>query len=135
MLACHFELLLDLMMFPNHWENLTDPLVSMWKPSGCWKMMTIPVRQEVRSCPLYKYLSSHLGSIVEFHSFSTHMKIRVLSKAYEAIESLAFQRVIALLRTERYHEQKLVLPRLFALHPVAVRRLWCFGSSQSIHCI
>ena len=33
--------------------------------------------------------------------FSTHMNIRVLSKAYQAIESLAFRRVIALLRTDR----------------------------------
>ena len=49
--------------------------------------------------------------------FSTHVNIRVLSKAYEAIESLAFHRVIALLRTDRDHEQKLVLTRLFALRP------------------
>ena len=55
-----------------------------------------------------------------------HMNIRGLSKAYKAIESLAFQRVMALLRTDRDHEQKLVLTRLFALHPVAVNRLWCF---------
>ena len=49
------------------------------------------------------------------------MNVRVLSKAYhEAIESLAFHRAIALLRTDRDHEQKLVLTRLFALHPVAV---------------
>ena len=32
-------------------SNLTDPLVSMCKTSCCWKMMTILVRQEVRSCP------------------------------------------------------------------------------------
>ena len=48
---------------------------------------------------------------------STHMNLRVLSKAYEAIESLAFHRVIALLRTDRNHEQKLVFTRLFALLP------------------
>ena len=51
--------------------------------------------------------------------FSTHMNIRVLSKAYAAIESLAFHRVIALLRTDRDHEQKLVFTRLFALSLVA----------------
>ena len=45
--------------------------------------------------------------------FSTHMSIRVLSKACEAIESLAFRRAIALLRTDRDHEQKLVFTRLF----------------------
>ena len=38
--------------------------------------------------------------------FSTHMNICVLSKAYEAKESLAFHRVIALLRTDRDHEKK-----------------------------
>ena len=48
------------------------------------------------------------------------MNIRVLSKAYEAIEPLAFHRVIPLLRTDRDHEQKLVLPRLFALVLVSV---------------
>ena len=47
--------------------------------------------------------------------FSTYMNVRVLSKAYEAIESLAFHRVIALLRTDRDHEQKPVLTPLFAL--------------------
>ena len=67
--------------------------------------------------------------------FCTHMNILVLSKAFEATESLAFHRVIALLRTDRDHEQKLVLTRFFALHQVAVSRLWCFGPSQSIHCI
>ena len=40
------------------------------------------------------------------------MNIRVLSKADEAIESLTFHRVIALLRTDQDHEQKLVLTRL-----------------------
>ena len=61
--------------------------------------------------------------------FSTHMNIRVFSKAYEAIESLVFYRVSALLRTDRDYEQKMVL------HPVAVSRLRSFGPSQSIHCV
>ena len=52
--------------------------------------------------------------------------MRVLSKAYEATESLSCHRVIALLRTDRDHEQKLVVTRLFALSPVAVSRKWCF---------
>ena len=43
--------------------------------------------------------------------FSTHMNIRVLSKAYQAIELLAFLWVIALLRADRDHEEKLVLTR------------------------
>ena len=67
--------------------------------------------------------------------FSTRMNLCVLSKADEAIESLAFHRAIALLRTDRDHEQKLTLTRLFALLPIAVSRLWCFGPCQSIHCI
>ena len=54
------------------------------------------------------------------------MNIRVLSKACEAIESLAFHRVIALLPTDRDHEQKIVLTRFFALSPVAVSRIWGF---------
>ena len=58
--------------------------------------------------------------------FSTHMNICALSKVYEATESLAFHQVIALLRTDRNHEQKLVLTRLFALPLVAVSRLWGF---------
>ena len=37
---------------------------------------------------------------------STRMNIRVLSKVDETIESLAFHRVLALLRTDRDHEQK-----------------------------
>ena len=44
------------------------------------------------------------------------MNIRILSKADEAMESLAFYRVFALLRTDRDHEQKLVLTRLFELY-------------------
>ena len=68
-------------------------------------------------------------------TFSTRMTTRALSKADEVIESMAFYRVIALLRTDRDREQKLVLARLFALSPVAVSRIWCFGPSQSIHCI
>ena len=47
------------------------------------------------------------------------MNIRAVSKAYEAIESLAFHRVIALIRTDPDHEQKLELTRLFSLLPVA----------------
>ena len=62
--------------------------------------------------------------------FSTHMNIRVLSKAYEAIKSLAFHRVIALLRTDRNHEQKLMLTRLFALHLLAVSCLWFLTFSK-----
>ena len=50
-------------------------------------------------------------------TFSTHMNIRVLSKAHEATESLAFHRLIALLRTDRDHERKLVFTRWFALSP------------------
>ena len=51
--AWHFESLLDLMMFRIHRKNWTDPLVSMWKPSCCWKMITILVQQEVQCCPFF----------------------------------------------------------------------------------
>ena len=54
------------------------------------------------------------------------MNFRVVSKVCEAMESLAFHRVIALLRTDPDHEQKLLLPRLLALLPVAVSCLWSF---------
>ena len=55
------------------------------------------------------------GRSWSFTVFSTHMNIRVLSKAYQAIELLSFPRVIARLRTDRDPERFLVLPRLFAL--------------------
>ena len=65
--------------------------------------------------------------------FSTHMNIRGLSTVQEAIKTLAFHRVIALLRTDRDNEQKLVLTR--DLHcPVEVSRFGSLGHSQSIHC-
>ena len=51
------------------------------------------------------------------------------------IETLAFYRAIALLRTDQNHQQKLVLTRLFARSPVAVSRIWGFVPFQSIHCI
>ena len=44
----------DLIMFPICWNTLTDPLISMLKTNCCWNMMTVLVRQELRSCPLYK---------------------------------------------------------------------------------
>ena len=40
-----------------------------------------------------------------------------------------------MLRTDRDHEQKLVLTCLFALSPVAVSRSWSCGPCQSIPCI
>ena len=54
------------------------------------------------------------------------MNIRVLSKAYEATESLAFHRVITLSRTDRDHEQKLVLTRLFCTAPGRGKSLMLF---------
>ena len=67
--------------------------------------------------------------------FFANMNIRVFSKTHEATESLAFHRAIALFGTDRDHEQKLVLIRLFALPPVAESRFWGFRPPQSIHCI
>ena len=73
--------------------------------------------------------------MVEFHRFPLRMNIRVLSKAYQTKELLAFHRVIALFRTDRDRERILALPRLFALPPFEESRSWGFGPSQSIHCI
>ena len=96
--------------------------------------MTALVRQEVRSCPLYKLLTSHYWPIVEFHRFSTQMDIRVLSKVNEAMEPLAFHRVIALLRTDRNHEQELVLPRFLYFPNHGQYRHWVpVSSPRSIH--
>ena len=63
------------------------------------------------------------------------MSIRVLSKINDATEPLAFHRVIALLRTDRNREQKLVRPRLFALFPCHCPiPSYGFGPSpQSVH--
>ena len=77
----------------------------------------------------------HLEVNREVSPLSTHMHILVLSKAYEAIESLAFHRVIALFRTDRDHERKLVLTRLFALPVVRGKSYMFFGPPLSIYCI
>ena len=73
--------------------------------------MTVLIQRGVLSCPLYKWLTSPAG---EFCHLFTHLNFRVVSKVCEAMESLAFHRVIALLRTDPDHEQKLLLPRLLA---------------------
>ena len=55
--------------FLAHGKNLTDPSISMLKRSCCWKMMTILVRLDVRSCPLCKLLYSQFWSNVVFRRF------------------------------------------------------------------
>ena len=72
-----------------------DSLVLVKKPNCCWKMRTILEQREEHSCPLFKKFS-HFWSIVECRRSSTHMNIRVLSKAHQAMELLAFLREIAL---------------------------------------
>ena len=62
--------------------------------------------------------------------FSTHMNVCVLSKAYEAMESLAFHRVIALLRTDR-EQWTYDLPCLWRLHR-RIKRSWMFGLNLHI---
>ena len=86
--------------------------------AGIWWQSWYDKKYEVVHC---KYLTSHHWSTVEFRRFSPQMGIRVLSKINEATEPLAFHRVIALLRTDRNREQKLVRPRLFALSPVTAQ--------------
>ena len=73
----------------------------------CWNMMTILIQREALSCPLYEKMSSHLGSYVEFRRcpliwISAFWAMHI----YQATESLAFHRVIALLRTGRDPDQK-----------------------------
>ena len=65
----------------------------------------------------------------------TQMDIRVLSKVYEAMEPLAFHRVIALLRTDRNHERKTHASSFILHFPIHGQyRRMIFGSSpQSIH--
>ena len=61
---------------------------------------------------------SMFGQSWSSHFFSSRMNIRVLSKAYQAVELLAFLRVTALSRTDRDREHTLVPPRLFAFFEV-----------------
>ena len=120
---------------PNYWNNFTDPLFSMLKTKmlleyddslGTTRSMELSIVQLIVFPPIL----ANCG----VSSFSTHMNIRVLSKVYEAIEPQAF-RVIALLRTDRNHEQNSCL--LVYLHCPRSRQVACgvFGPSQSIHCI
>ena len=69
--------------------------------------MTVLIQREALSCPLYEKMSSHLGSYVEFRRcpliwISAFWAMHI----YQATESLAFHRVIALLRTGRDPDQK-----------------------------
>ena len=69
--------------------------------------MTVLIQREALSCPLYEKMSSHLGSYVEFRRcpliwISAFWAMHI----YQATESLAFHRVIALLRTSRDPDQK-----------------------------
>ena len=73
----------------------------MLKTNCCWHMMTELSTVQVIVFP---FLVNRGGS-----TFSTHINIRGMSKAGEAIELLAFHRVIALLRTDRDHELKSML--------------------------
>ena len=73
---------------------------------------------------------------MEFHRFPLKWKSVFWTKKKEAIEPLAFHRVIALLRTDRNHEQKLVLTRLLALSPsrsVPTWGLWTFSAKYPFY--
>ena len=94
--------------------------------------MTVLVRQEVRSCPLYRQLTSHYRPIVEFRRFSIQVNIRVFSIAYQAIEPLAFHRVIALLRTDRNLEQNSCVLAYLHFPSRGQYRLRVFGPSRSV---
>ena len=68
----------------------------MLKTKCCWNMMKVLIQREVLSCPLCKSLSSHFGPIGEFRRFPlmwvSAFWAKLMSKAYEAIGSLAFHR-------------------------------------------
>ena len=69
--------------------------------------MTVLIQREALSCPLCEKMSSHLGSCAEFRRcpliwISAFWAMHI----YQATESLAFHRVIALLRTGRDPDQK-----------------------------
>ena len=71
---------------------------------------------------------------MEFRRLSTRTDIRVLSKVNEAIEPLAFHCVIALLRTDRNHEQNLcVLVYVHCPNHGQYRHRVSGHSPQSVH--
>ena len=68
--------------------------------------------------------------------FSTHMNIRVLSKAYEAIESLAFHRVICTVTSRSRSCTKTCAYSFICTVPGCGKSLVGFsGPCQNIHCI
>ena len=121
--ACHFELLLDLIMVPIFWNSWTDPLISMFEDKMLLKYDDNLGTKRSTELSIVQVIDFPFWVNRRVSPFSTHMNIRVLSKAYEAIESLAFHRAIALLRTDRDHEQKLVLARLLCTAPGRVNSL------------
>ena len=117
-------------MFPIFWNNWTDPLISILKTNCCWNMIgtTRGTKFSIIQVIVFPFLVNRGVS-----PFSIHMNIRVLSMAYEAIELQAVSSSIALLRTDRDHEQK-NLCFLVYLH-ISSRgqyRSRVFGPSQSI---
>ena len=114
--ACHFESELDLIMVPVFWSSwialcldVEDKMLLEYDDSlDATRRSDLSIVQVI----VFPFWSNCAVS-----PFSTHMNIRALSKVYVAKESLAFHRVIALLLTDRNHEQKLVLTRSFALSP------------------
>ena len=133
--ACRFELLLDPIMLTIFWKNQADPFISMLKTKMLLEYDDSFDARRSTELSIIQVIDFSFWVNCGVSPCSTHMYIRALSKVYEGIEPLSFYRVIALLRTDGDHELKLALTRLFALSPVAVSRIWCFGPSQSIHCI
>ena len=96
---------------------MTSPAMAMLK-TNMYQYWRIPLeRQEVRSYPFCKKKnSSPSWSTLVADRWPTQISIRVLRKAYQAVEPQAHLRVIAQPRRGHGREQTLVLPRLFALH-------------------
>ena len=128
--ACHFESGLDLIIVPIFCNNFTDPLISMLQTNCCWDRWQSWYDKKYEGIHKTSNGLPIIGQLWSFTFFATQTDIRVSSKAHEAKEPLAFHRVIALLRTDRNHGQKLVHPRLFALshsRSVPSYDLWTFS--------
>ena len=133
--ACHFKSWRDLIIVIILCNNLSDAF-SMLKTNCCWNRWQSWYDKKYEIVHCTSNWLPIIGRSWSFAVFPLKMNIRVWSKAYQATEPLAFHRVLALLRIDRNHEQKLVLPRLFALFPVTAQyRYRVPGSSPSVHFI
>ena len=112
----HFALELDMLK--------TNPVMSMLTTNCSQNWWITLEQQEVRSCAFCIHLSSLLWSTVVFDRWPTHKNIRGICRVFQAIEQLAFLRLIAQSRMNLDRERILVLPRLDALPHWLVSTKW-----------